>query len=203
MNVTAMLRALGCAALFLALCGHALAGTVVRSVNGVEVIVFERDTAPFASTPKRRLAPGSAHAFRPAADTRRVNVVAPSAPQLHGASDLIATALGFVGTPYVWGGAAPGGFDCSGFTYYAFARLGIRIPRTADLQFAAGRLVAGDPLPGDLVFFQTYDYGASHVGIYLGNGRFVNSIGDSVHVATFGSTYFRSRYIGARRFLST
>ena len=101
----------------------------------------------------------------------------------------------------MWGGAAPGGFDCSGFTHYAFARLGIAIPRTADVQFAAGRPIVGDPLPGDLVFFQTYDYGASHVGIYLGGGRFVNSIGDNVHIASFGSTYFRERYIGARRFL--
>jgi len=61
----------------------------------------------------------------------------------------------------------------------------------------------GDQLPGDLVFFQTYDYGASHVGIYLGNGLFVNSIGANVHVASFASPYFRSRYLGARRFLPT
>ncbi|GAC1307854.1 MAG: hypothetical protein NVSMB21_12350 [Vulcanimicrobiaceae bacterium] len=125
----------------------------------------------------------------------------PAASALRGASALLATALGYLGTPYVWGGAAPGGFDCSGFAYYAFARLGIGIPRTADAQFAAGRPVAGDPLPGDLVFFQTYDYGASHVGVYLGNGRFVNAIRPDVHVATFASEYFRSRYLGARRFL--
>jgi len=55
-------------------------------------------------------------------------------------------------------------------------------------------------MPGDLVFFQTYDYGASHVGIYIGGGRFVSAIAGSVQIGSFGSTYFGSRYIGARRF---
>ncbi|MBD5657449.1 MAG: C40 family peptidase, partial [Candidatus Eremiobacteraeota bacterium] len=120
---------------------------------------------------------------------------------LTGGDHLLREGLALVGTPYIWGGTSPRGFDCSGFTYYLFARLGIRIPRTADAQFAAGRPIFGDPLPGDLVFFQTYDYGASHVGVYLGDGRFVNSIGSNVHIASFASPYFRSRYIGARRFL--
>lgn len=118
-----------------------------------------------------------------------------------GADVLIDAALMYLGTPYVWGGASPAGFDCSGLAWYAFARMGIRIPRTADEQFVAGKPVVGYPVPGDLVFFQTYDYGASHVGIYLGNGQFVNAIGTNVHVATFASTYFRERYIGARRYL--
>lgn len=166
----------------------ALAGTTIHAVNGVEIIVSGREVPAIAA---------QSRAARPAHDI----ATARATTGLRGAPSLIATALGYLGTPYVWGGAAPGGFDCSGFTYYVYARMGIRIPRTADVQFAAGRPVVGDPLPGDLVFFQTYDYGASHVGIYLGEGRFVNSIGASVHVATFGSTYFRERYIGARRFL--
>ncbi len=114
---------------------------------------------------------------------------------------VVRNALRYVGVPYVWGGASPRGFDCSGFTWYVYQLAGINIPRTADVQFALGRPVAGDPMPGDLLFFQTYDYGASHVAIYLGNGQFVNSIGDDVHVASFDSAYFRSRYLGARRFL--
>jgi len=118
------------------------------------------------------------------------------------AGPLLSVATSLLGVRYTWGGASPvSGFDCSGFTWYAFSRLGIAIPRTADAQFYAGRPVIGDPLPGDLVFFQTYDYGPSHVGIYLGNGAFVNSIGSDVHVATFASPYFRGRYLGARRFL--
>jgi cell wall-associated NlpC family hydrolase len=169
----------------------ASAGTTVSNAGGVEVIVSQPDLAVVRARPH--------HAPRSAARTAPVGRATPS---LAGAQTLVGEALALVGTPYVWGGTSPQGFDCSGFTYYAFARLGIRIPRTADAQFATGHPVSGNPLPGDLVFFQTYDYGASHVGIYLGGGRFVNSIGSDVHVTTFASEYFRERYLGARRFLS-
>jgi cell wall-associated NlpC family hydrolase len=122
--------------------------------------------------------------------------------QLEGATALLHNALAYIGTPYHMGGSTPStGFDCSGFTQFAFATVGIRIPRTADQQYNAGRPIVGDPLPGDLLFFQTYQYGPSHVAIYLGNGQFVNAIGKDVHVASFSSDYFRSRYLGARRFL--
>ena len=107
----------------------------------------------------------------------------------------------FQGTPYLWGGATPHGFDCSGFTQYTFAQYGVRLPRTADVQFAYAQPVL-DPLPGDLVFFQTYDYGPSHVGIYIGNGYFVHALGSSVHVSSFASGYFAARYLGARRVVS-
>jgi cell wall-associated NlpC family hydrolase len=113
-------------------------------------------------------------------------------------AQLIAGAMRYIGRPYVWGGATPEGFDCSGFVQYAFASLGIRIPRTADDQFYA-LPATNDPRPGDLVFFQTYLPGPSHVGIYLGNGYFVNSIGTQVQVSSFTSSYFTSRYLGARR----
>ena len=172
------------------------AGTDIRSVNGVEIITFDHEAATPSLRP-RHLQPT---AIRAAA--RHIAATAPT-PELRGASTLVRNAMFYVGTPYVWGGSSPGGFDCSGFIYYLYAQLGMHIPRTADYQFAAGRAVVGDPLPGDLVFFQTYDYGASHVGLYLGSGRFINSIGENVHIASFASSYFRSRYLGARRFLST
>ena len=114
---------------------------------------------------------------------------------------VVRNALRYVGVPYVWGGASPSGFDCSGFAWYVYPPGGHQHSAHRRRQFAQGRPIAGDPIPGDLVFFQTYDYGASHVGIYLGNGQFVNSIGDDVHIASFNSSYFRSRYLGARRFL--
>ena len=107
-------------------------------------------------------------------------------------------ALEFSGTPYLWGGNTPSGFDCSGFVQYVYAAYGIGLPRTADMQFAVGRSVA-EPAPGDLLFFQTYAYGASHVAIYLGNGWFVQEIAPNVHISNFNSPYFRSRYLGARR----
>ncbi|GAC1498504.1 MAG: hypothetical protein NVS1B2_21550 [Vulcanimicrobiaceae bacterium] len=174
----------------------ASAAADVRSINGIEIITFGRDVTPSRARPRRTVRKRDVQAV-----PRRALVAVN--PELRGATSLVQNALRFVGTPYVWGGSQPGGFDCSGFIYYLYAQLGIRIPRTADYQFAAGRPVVGDPMPGDLVFFQTYDYGASHVGLYLGQGRFVNSIGSNVHVATFASSYFRTRYLGARRFLST
>jgi cell wall-associated NlpC family hydrolase len=126
----------------------------------------------------------------------------PQAGSSPAADALVRYAFSFVGAPYVWAGASPSGFDCSGFTQYVFKQLGVAIPRTADAQFAAG-LPVSDPLPGDLVFFQTYDWGASHVGIYLGSGYFLNAIQTDVHVSSFASEYFRGRYLGARRFLSS
>ncbi len=172
--------------------------TTVSTISGVTVIM----SGVTVARPAHHVTHARAHSKAAIAqsESRVEGAFSPSAG-LPGAERLLRTALAFMGTPYVWGGSSPSGFDCSGFTAYVYGRIGIAIPRTADVQFAAGRPVRGDPLPGDLVFFQTYDWGASHVGIYLGGGRFVNSIGSSVHVTTFASEYFRSRYLGARRFL--
>jgi cell wall-associated NlpC family hydrolase len=166
----------------------AIGKTSVTQVGGVELIV---------STPDQPAHPAARRAAK-----ARPSVPASAALPGGRAGALVRAAMALVGTPYVWGGASPSGFDCSGFVWYAYNRIGVAIPRTADVQFAAGRPVEGDPLPGDLVFFQTYDYGASHVGLYIGNGWFVNAIGTDVHLANFDSDYFRGRYLGARRFLT-
>lgn len=108
-------------------------------------------------------------------------------------------AMSFIGTPYVWGGATPHGFDCSGFVQYAFRKVGIRVPRTADVQFAAAKRISGAPRRGDLVFFQTYAPGASHVGIYLDHGKFLQAAGHGVNVARLSDPYWAHRYIGVRR----
>lgn len=114
---------------------------------------------------------------------------------------LLATAHRFMGVPYVWGGEDPSGFDCSGFVQYVYARHGVQLPRTADIQYNAGRAVPrGKEQPGDLVFFETYAPGASHVGIYLGGGSFIHasSVG-FVRISSLSEDYFQSRYLGARR----
>ena len=108
-------------------------------------------------------------------------------------------ALHFLGAPFVWGGSTPSGFDCSGFVQHVFGMLNVELPRTADYQFAQGRRVYGQLRTGDLVFFQTYAPGASHVGIYLGDGRFVHSSRPFVHISRLSDPYYASRYVGATR----
>lgn len=102
--------------------------------------------------------------------------------------------------PYVFGGDTPAGFDCSGYLEYVFAKHGIRIPRTADEQYKLGKLVEPDDLEaGDLVFFTTYEPGASHCGIYLGNGNFIHaSTSRGIRVDNLDNTYWASRYYGGK-----
>ncbi|MGM0878416.1 MAG: lysozyme family protein [Bacillota bacterium] len=88
----------------------------------------------------------------------------------------------FLGLPYVWGGRTPavGGFDCSGLLEYAFAQVGIDMYGTAQSQYNKTTPVPEDQIkPGDLVFFTTYKPGASHVGMYVGDGQFINANGSN------------------------
>ncbi|HZT12810.1 MAG TPA: C40 family peptidase [Candidatus Baltobacteraceae bacterium] len=120
------------------------------------------------------------------------------------AKNLTRDALRFLGTPYVFGGTSSSGFDCSGFVQHVFAMLGVAVPRTADAQYYAGRRTKGGMRAGDLVFFQTYEPGPSHVGIYLGNGKFVHaSSSHGVMVSSLSDSYWAERYLGAKRVLAT
>jgi cell wall-associated NlpC family hydrolase len=118
------------------------------------------------------------------------------------AKSLTRDALRFLGTPYVFGGTSPSGFDCSGFVQHVFAMLGVSIPRTADAQYYAGSRIKGNMKAGDLVFFQTYEPGPSHVGIYLGNGRFVHASSHGVMVSNLSDAYWANRYLGAKRVIA-
>ena len=120
------------------------------------------------------------------------------------AAEVIAMATKFLGVPYTWAGASPGGFDCSGFVYYLYAKVGVHLPRMADSQFTAGHPVKrNELLPGDLVFFSTYEPGASHCGIYLGNNQFIHASSGAgeVTITPLSKPYYVERYVGARRVL--
>lgn len=114
------------------------------------------------------------------------------------------TALSLRGTPYRSGGADLKGFDCSGLVHYVFAQYGLTVPRTVAEQFRAGHSVREDQLePGDLVFFATVSRDASHVGIAIGGDEFVDAPSGSgeVRVEHLSSSYWKTRYVGARRVL--
>lgn len=116
---------------------------------------------------------------------------------------IVATAQKYMGVPYVWGGTSPDGWDCSGFTQYVMKQNGIDLPRTAAEQFAVGTPVDKNQLQtGDLVFFTTYKPGASHVGFYLGNGKFIHasSAAKQVTISPLDGEYYVAHYIGARRY---
>jgi cell wall-associated NlpC family hydrolase len=117
-------------------------------------------------------------------------------------SSIVQTALAYRGARYRRGGTSRGGFDCSGFTRYVFAKYGIILPHSSAAQARIGKPVGRHELqPGDLVFFQTYRRGISHVGIYIGNGQFVHASTHrrGVTVDSLNSPYYAPRYRGARR----
>ncbi|KLU64410.1 gamma-DL-glutamyl hydrolase precursor [Desulfosporosinus acididurans] len=116
-------------------------------------------------------------------------------------SKLVDDALSLLGVPYVFGGNSRSGFDCSGYTQYVFKGVGISLPRTAEEQYKSGVSVSREQLQaGDLVFFSTYAPGASHVGIYIGGGKFIAADSNKgICISNLDDPYYRSSYLGARR----
>ncbi|MDY3618059.1 C40 family peptidase [Agathobaculum sp.] len=118
--------------------------------------------------------------------------------------EVLAFAAQYLGTPYVYGGSTPSGFDCSGFTSYVFSNTVGTIPRVAQSQFDATNRVSMDELlPGDLVFFGSSASSISHVGIYVGDNQFIHSphTGDVVKYDTLTGTY-SSRFQGGGRVIT-
>jgi cell wall-associated NlpC family hydrolase len=111
-------------------------------------------------------------------------------------------ALEMVGTPYRYGGKTPQGFDCSGLVLYSYALAGKQLPLNVGGQRAASRPVPRKQMrPGDLLFFDLTDEGRTHVGLYVGSGKFVHapSRGKQVSTAALSNPYWRRHFAGARR----
>jgi cell wall-associated NlpC family hydrolase len=126
----------------------------------------------------------------------------PPAPPPPSGATVVALARSFVEAPYRNGGSDPGGFDCSGFTQYVFAQIGVALPRTVLEQAAAGHPVdRRDLREGDLVFFAIDGRTVSHVGIAVSADRFVHapSSRGSVREESFSVAYWQTRYATARR----
>ncbi len=149
-----------------------------------------------AATARSRLAgepPPPSDGVGVSASTPEGSIVAP--PNVHGG--VVGIAMGYLGVPYVWGGASPAGFDCSGLVVYVFAKIGVSLPHSTYSLWNVGSPVSRDQLqPGDLVFFS----GLGHMGIYIGGGQFIHAphTGDVVKISSL-SGYYSSNYMGARR----
>ena len=111
---------------------------------------------------------------------------------------VVGIAMQYLGVPYVWGGSSPSGFDCSGFSMYVFAKIGISLPHHAASQYGMGTAVSKDQLAaGDLVFFN----GLGHMGIYIGGGSFIHAphSGDVVKISSLSDSWYAQTWVGARR----
>jgi len=111
---------------------------------------------------------------------------------------VVGIAMQYLGVPYVWGGASPGGFDCSGLVMYVYAQVGVSLPHNAAAIYGYGVYVPRDQLqPGDLVFFD----GLGHMGIYIGGGQFIHAphTGDVVKISSLSDSWYASTYVGAKR----
>lgn len=129
-----------------------------------------------------------------------------SVPPSSSGSSAVSIAYQYLGVPYVYGGASPSGFDCSGFTMYVYNQLGISLPHGATPQLKYGTYVSRSELqPGDLVFFSNGSYPASHVGIYVGDDQFIHASsstgnGYCVCVSSLNTNYYSRNFVGGRRF---
>lgn len=113
--------------------------------------------------------------------------------------NVVSQAQNYLGTPYVWGGDSPSGFDCSGFLNFVFEQENKTIPRTVSEIWNFSTPV-DQPSVGDIVFFETYQAGASHAGIYIGDGKFIHAgVTNGVEISELDQEYWQERYIGANR----
>lgn len=109
----------------------------------------------------------------------------------------------YLGVPYKWGASSGKAFDCSGYVVYIMKRFNVNLERTASSQFQSGAKIDRDDLQaGDLVFFTTYKKGPSHVGMYIGDNKFIHASSgvDRVTINDLDMTYYKQRYLGARRY---
>ncbi|MFC4557951.1 LysM peptidoglycan-binding domain-containing protein [Virgibacillus kekensis] len=116
-------------------------------------------------------------------------------------SKLVSSAKSVVGVNYAWGGDSPAGFDCSGFIFWAYNQAGMDLHRTSAAGYYTKSFSVSNPQVGDLVFFEgTYKAGISHMGIYVGNNKFIHASSDGVQMTSLSNSYWSKHFAGYKRF---
>ena len=160
-----------------------------------QALLAAQARARLAATRSEASQPQALQYSPPAADSSVTETPVPSSQY----GGVVGIAMQYLGTPYVWGGASPGGFDCSGFAMYVYGQVGVSLPHNAAMQYnTVGTYVPRDQLqPGDLVFFD----GLGHMGIYIGGGQFIHAphTGDVVKISSLNDSWYASTYVGAKR----
>jgi cell wall-associated NlpC family hydrolase len=176
-----------------------LLGSIQGEIAHLKAAEAARQAALQAQLQQQLVSQQAAQRQAALAPTVPVSTTTPSIPvappATHGG--VVGVAMRYLGVPYVWGGASPSGFDCSGLVMYAFAQIGISLPHSSYAQYGYGTAVSrGDLQPGDIVFFD----GLGHVGIYVGGGSFIHAphTGDVVKISSL-SGWYAATYVGARR----
>ena len=166
---------------------------LIRLQNARQLALVRSARSQYADAQAQQAAALAGAAVGATASTPDGSVAPPS--QYGG---VVGIAMRYLGVPYVWGGASPSGFDCSGFTMYVYAQVGVSLPHYTGAQWNVGVPVSrGDLQPGDLVFFD----GLGHVGIYIGGDQFIHSphTGDVVKISSLNEGWYAATYDGARR----
>ena len=160
-----------------------------------QAILAAQARARLAATRSEASQPQALQYSPPVSDSSTPSAPVPSSQY----GGVVGIAMQYLGTPYVWGGASPGGFDCSGFAMYVYSQVGVSLPHNAAMQYnTVGTYVPRDQLqPGDLVFFD----GLGHMGIYIGGGQFIHAphTGDVVKISSLSDSWYSATYVGAKR----
>lgn len=136
-----------------------------------------------------------------AQDSNNQDSSKPSVPSAETQKNIVNISLSLQGTPYLWAGTTPNGFDCSGYLYYVFNKAGITLPRLDTLGMYLYATDVTQPVPGDIVFFEnTYRVGISHAGIYLGDDQFIHAGSKQVEISSLKYTYWKDKIVGFKRF---